>query len=128
MPGAENQQTITDWQRETFGPPADPGVVVHRALEEVVELCRLLAPTEQEQQIVDRLCGVVHHLRGNLSFGKASEELLGKAGFELADVFIVLYGAAGFAGIDLQKAIDEKMAVNRARTWRTDEAGRGYHV
>lgn len=31
-------------------------------------------------------------------------------------------------GTDLQTEIDKKMAVNRARTWKLDGSGHGYHV
>lgn len=37
---------------------------------------------------------------------------------ELADVIITALSAAGYLGIDIDKAVQEKMEINRGRTWR----------
>jgi NTP pyrophosphatase (non-canonical NTP hydrolase) len=45
---------------------------------------------------------------------------------ELADVAIFVFGLAEMTGIDLQDAVEGKLAVNRARTYR--RVGDGIHV
>lgn len=37
---------------------------------------------------------------------------------ELADVIITALSAAGYLGIDIEKAVREKMEINRGREWR----------
>ena len=37
---------------------------------------------------------------------------------ELADVIITVLSAAGYLGIDIDKAVQEKMEINRGREWR----------
>lgn len=37
---------------------------------------------------------------------------------ELADVIIMALSAAGYLGIDIDKAVQEKMEINRGREWR----------
>lgn len=37
---------------------------------------------------------------------------------ELADVIITALSAAGYLGIDIDKAVREKMKINRGREWR----------
>ena len=37
---------------------------------------------------------------------------------ELADVIITALSAAGYLGIDIDKAVREKMEINRGREWR----------
>ena len=37
---------------------------------------------------------------------------------ELADVIIVALSVAGYLGIDIEKAVREKMEINRGREWR----------
>lgn len=37
---------------------------------------------------------------------------------ELADVIITVLSAAGYLGIDIDKAVQEKMEINREREWR----------
>jgi NTP pyrophosphatase (non-canonical NTP hydrolase) len=45
---------------------------------------------------------------------------------ELADVAIFVFGLAEMTGTDLQDAVESKLAVNRARTYR--QVGDGLHV
>ena len=45
---------------------------------------------------------------------------------ELADVAIFLFGLAEMTGIDLQDAVEAKLAVNQARTYR--QMDNGLHV
>ena len=37
---------------------------------------------------------------------------------ELADVIITVLSAAGYLGIDIDKAVKEKMEINKTREWR----------
>lgn len=48
---------------------------------------------------------------------------------ELADVGILVYDIANLAGVDLNKAIRDKMAINKKRTWKIDdETGLMKHI
>ncbi len=48
---------------------------------------------------------------------------------EIADIFILLAGVAHLAGVDLEGAVERKMAVNRKRTWgEPDKQGVVEHI
>lgn len=96
----ENQQTISQWIEETFGPAGSNARVVARANEEMAELLRNVTIQDDHPAMAE----------------------------EIADVFIVLYRVATRLGVDVHEAIDRKMAVNRARKWALDGSGCGYHV
>lgn len=96
----ETQQTISEWIEETFGPAGSNARVVARANEEMAELLRDVTIDDAHP----------------------------KAAEEIADVFIVLYRVATRLGVDIHELIDRKMAVNRARRWKLDGSGCGYHV
>lgn len=51
-----------------------------------------------------------------------------KAILEMADMVIVLSHMAASLGLDLQRAVDEKMMVNKARTWVRTPEGTGVHA
>lgn len=51
-----------------------------------------------------------------------------KAIIEMADMVVVLSHMAASLGHDLQKAVDLKMRVNRARTWAITAEGTGTHT
>jgi NTP pyrophosphatase (non-canonical NTP hydrolase) len=93
----ETFDTIGAWAAHTFGCPL-PELAAARANEEMAEMLKELA----------------------LGFND-------KADIEAADVVIVLSHYARSRGIDLQKLINEKMAVNRARDWAVSKHGIGYH-
>ena len=44
-----------------------------------------------------------------------------RAALEMGDVFILLLDVASRNGIDVHKAIEDKMDINEARQWRVDE-------
>lgn len=96
----ENQRTISNWANETFGPAGSNARVAARANEELAELLRALTADDDHP----------------------------KAAEEVADTVIILYRLATRLGIDLHDEIDRKMAVNRAREWKLDNTGHGYHV
>lgn len=95
----ETQRTVARWARETFGPATNMRAAT-RANEEMAELLKAFAIDE-------------HH-------PKAPEEM--------ADILICMYRIAENLGVDLNAEVVKKMAINRARTWATDESGCGYHV
>ena len=97
----ETEQSITDWAAKTFGGEVTPAVLAVRANHEMAELLREL---------------IIH----DPSPEKIAEEA--------ADVLIVLYRIFGLCGTTAQQAIDEKMAVNRRRRWKTTGDGVGWHV
>lgn len=121
----EDQNTIGAWQSETFGPVTDGGkITVSRMFEEVVELCYAIGITQQE------LLHTVHKTMGNLVL----KEMQGKnhrtsqaIAEEMADVGIMLMGAAHHQGINLQQEIDTKMVKNRNRNWYRRDDGRFQH-
>ena len=64
-------------------------------------------------------------------FGECSELLSSEtedSALEVADCAILILDYAHRAGIDLEVAIIEKMAINRGRTWRIAPTGAMQHV
>lgn len=96
----ETQQSVYQWAVAAFGEKSSNLRVAERAQGEMDELRQKLMADDNH---VD-------------------------AGEEVADTVIVLMRLAEELGIDLQKMINEKMAVNRERTWKPDGTGVGYHV
>jgi len=95
---SESSASITQWGRETFGPVTDLKALVLRAAEEFEELSV-----------------AIDHSPGNL-------------GDEAADVAILLHRLLGELGLDLNQAIDQKMACNRQRKWAHQGDGTGQHI
>ena len=96
---AETSQTIREWGDAIFGQPQDLTVLVTRARLEMDEL---------EQAI--------------------REGDMAEAGREAADVVILLHRLAGILGLELNEQVDAKMAINRARKWKTTGDGTGSHI
>jgi NTP pyrophosphatase (non-canonical NTP hydrolase) len=99
IPMTETSETIRTWSEETFGPADDLTALVRRARLELDEL------------------------EVALRAGNNAE-----ARREAADVAILLHRLCGLCGGDLAQAVDDKMAVNRARTWTRAGDGTGGHV
>lgn len=94
-------ESVYAWQLETFGyVPALPKI--YHLEQEVLELQHDLATNSEGKRL------------------------------EFADCFILLFGAAAADGMsfeDICKAINEKMAINRKRTWsKPDEKGITNHL
>jgi NTP pyrophosphatase (non-canonical NTP hydrolase) len=96
----ETQDSICAWADATFGPAASNARIAARANTEMAELLGALTSDDNHPGAVE----------------------------EVADIVIVLYRLVRNRGGDLQAAIDAKMAINRARTWRLDGTGHGFHV
>ena len=96
----ETQESIAVWADETFGP---------------VSLFRAIVRVNEEMS--ELLTGSCYQ-----------SEVPGEISGECADILITLYRVAEYAGIDLHAAVDAKMKVNRARVWKKDGSGCGYHV
>ncbi|MGX1197431.1 MazG-like family protein [Parvibaculum sp. MBR-TMA-1.3b-4.2] len=96
---SETQQSICAWAEETFDPAKSAATLHARALPEMEELADALRTGDRQE--------VAH---------------------ELADIVILLYRVAQESGVDLHTAIDEKMAINRARQWVPADDGTGQHV
>lgn len=129
----ENQETIDEWGRTTFG--------LHHALThatrmniEVAELLSQLGTASSEDLVLDRLLRLnieVAELlsqRANLLQDENRLTTPQVDGKECADVLVVLYQVAAALGADLHAEVDAKMQVNRARTWSKTEDGRYQHV
>jgi NTP pyrophosphatase (non-canonical NTP hydrolase) len=96
----ETQEAIAKWATQTFGSAVSLSRVAARANEEMAELLRATT-------------------------GNADGKMIAQ---EAADVVIVLFRLAELCGQDLLTLVDEKMQINRARVWKKDETGHGYHV
>lgn len=94
----ETYSTIGEWAVRTFG-AGKPLACYAKLAEEFGEIARPLQKREYE-----------------------------KALYEMADVVIVLSHMATSLGLELQRAVDEKMSVNRARTWNMTPEGTAVHV
>jgi hypothetical protein len=129
----ETQQTVHQWIIDTF-PGADPESPRKsiRALEEMVELCLASGAKYRDIQAavasVLEKDGAVMSLLGGLMDVAGGTPDPDKVPAEAADVLIVLYGLAGMRGFDLHAEVDRKMAINRARRWRANGDGTGYHI
>lgn len=97
----ETQASVSTWAEETFGPSGSNARAAARANEEMAELLAELTKEEPDYR---------------------------KVADELADIVIVLYRVATKCEVGLMAEIDRKMAINRAREWRHDGSGHGYHV
>lgn len=96
---AETQQSVTEWANATFGVAGSNARVAARA-NEMAELLRAITVDDASPM----------------------------APAEVADVVIVLYRLATRLGVNLHDEVDKKMAINRARQWKLDATGHGYHV
>lgn len=130
---AETQQSVHHWIDETF-PGTDPDSPRKsiRAMEEMVELCLASGATYRDIQravatVLEKDGAVMSLLGGVIDVAGGIREP-DKIAAEAADVLIVLYGVAGMRGFDLHAEVDRKMAVNRARRWRANGDGTGYHI
>ncbi len=99
MESSEDQKSITAWGEETFGPAINPAVLVARAKVEMDELLEAVAAGDHAE-----------------------------AALETADVLILLYRVATLCGFDVNRAVDRKMAINRARRWARKGDGTGSHI
>ncbi len=96
----ETQDSIAKWADETFGRVTTDARIAARINEEMAELLRAVTADMGPEKIAE----------------------------ECADVVIVLYRLITRQGGDLFEEIDKKMATNRARVWKKDGTGHGYHV
>ena len=103
----ETQTSVTAWADSEFG-PCQPARAAERAAEEMVEFLDVL-----------RARGSVRDL--------TPEDLTAMLR-EAADITCALYRFASTLGADLSDEVTRKMVVNRARRWRPDGTGCGYHV
>lgn len=96
----ETTYTISAWANEVFGEAGSNARVAARANEEMAELLRAVTSDQPIDKVIE----------------------------EAADVVIALARLAGRNGFDLWDAAERKMEVNRARVWKADGTGHGYHV
>ncbi len=96
----ETSESISQWAEKTFGPVGNNMQIAIRANLEMAELLKELALDDMSEKAVE----------------------------EVADIVIVLSRLVERKGHNLQTVINEKMTVNRARQWRLDGNGQGYHT
>ncbi|GHF21099.1 hypothetical protein GCM10017044_15030 [Kordiimonas sediminis] len=97
-PPAETQKTIADWANTAFGPVIDQTKLVDRAAIELTEL------------------------REAVQAGQTNE-----IGHETADVLILLYRLLELNGLSVSQVLNDKMSINRQRTWERAGDGTGGH-
>jgi len=95
----ETSQTIHRWGRETFGEARSVRTYAQRAREELEELIEAIENDESSDSILA----------------------------EAADVTILLHRLAAALDGDLSDAVDEKMGINRRRSWTKSGDGVGQH-
>ena len=95
----ETSKTIAQWGRETFGDAVSVKTYALRAQEELSELIEAIESGEPDKDIAH----------------------------EAADVTILLHRITGTLGIELNDAMDTKMAINRKRDWTSSSNGVGQH-
>lgn len=95
----ETSKTIREWGDAVFGAPTDLTVLVKRARVEMDELEQALREGDHAE-----------------------------AGREAADVVILLHRLTGILGLELSEQVDAKMAINRARKWKSSGDGTGGHI
>lgn len=95
----ETSKTIREWGDAIFGAPTDLTVLVKRARVEMDELEQALRESDHAE-----------------------------AGREAADVVILLHRLTGILGLELSEQVDAKMAINRARKWKSSGDGTGGHI
>lgn len=85
--------------------------------------CKVRA--EAEELVEEGIVMLKYGTHCNTLTSKAKKELESKYlrayenyKFELADVIITALSAAGYLGIDIDKAVRSKMEINRGREWR----------
>lgn len=98
-PEQENQQSVTKWAEDTFGPAKDQTVLVTRAMTEMEELLEAVQAGDTQE--------------------------IGK---ETADIAILLWRLMELNGLDLTSEVTKKMQENRARTWAPKGDGTGKHI
>jgi NTP pyrophosphatase (non-canonical NTP hydrolase) len=96
----ETQTSMAIWAYSTFGPVTSRMAIAARANEEMAELLRALSKDDKNPKAIE----------------------------EAADVVIVLSRLFHEAAVDMWEEVERKMAINRARVWRKDGDGHGYHV
>jgi hypothetical protein len=123
----ETQESIGRWAKETF-PGGDDLSRRHfiRLLEEVAELCYAVGCHRAE--LVEAVRKAAWSLPDRGLDQLREPEPPEKIAAEIADSEIVLRVLAWRRGINLDECVDAKMAINRARRWRVNGDGTGYHV
>lgn len=94
----ETQKSIAGWCNNTFG-PASNLTIVHRLKKELDELIESVENNSESNEIL----------------------------MEAADINIILRRLCGNLGVDLDSAVDQKMAINRKREWEAFGNGDGRH-
>lgn len=97
--GKETQESISTWAEDTFGSHGSNLGVAIRANEEMAELLACLRDNDNDP----------------------------KALVEGADIIIVLMRLFSRFGVSFWDVIEDKMKINRGRTWRSTTSGHGYH-
>lgn len=131
----ETQETVGNWIHTTF-PGTDPESPrkALRMLEEAVELC--FASGASANEITAAVGKALFASRGpDFEYPAEFDDFRdvrtpepAKIPAEAADVLIVLLGVAHMRGFDLWEEVSKKMAVNRARRWKANGDGTGYHI
>lgn len=128
---SETQQSIFSWSEETFGSSS----ALATATRMNVEVAELLSDLGGHQDLIlSQLLAANNAIAEALSIRANYLEARGLLadrtpnGKECADVQVILYQVAERCNIKLSKETDEKMLVNRARSWKRNSGGRFQHT
>jgi NTP pyrophosphatase (non-canonical NTP hydrolase) len=125
----ETQGSIGRWARDTF-PGGDDLSPRHcfRLLEEVVELCLAAGASHDDVYVTADIAGEAARKKSGAGYLESRTETPERIAEEMADCAIVLDVLAERRGVDLRAEVDKKMSINRARRWRANRDGTGYHT
>jgi len=98
----ENQETVTKWGEETFG-PCHPGAIARRMAKEVQELL----------DVFERV--------GDTPVAELDSQTLTDLQVECGDIAIMLDQVAELLQVELQDVKNFKMSINRGRRWEWNE-------
>jgi len=124
----EDQFTIGKWATENFGKP-DILAVLRRSCDELLEAMEECVVSNEATRTMFKAMrlGLEHLDKYRLS-DEIIDNALDAIAFEIADSQIVNAHAATVMNVNLDKFIQEKMAINRRRKWKKNGDGTGQHV
>jgi len=129
--GDEDQKSIFNWSEQTFGPNS----ALATATRMNIEVAELLSDLGGHQdvllsQLLFANNAIAEALSVRANYLQAEGLISDRTpnGKECADVLVILFQVAERCGIDLRASTNEKMRVNRARTWKLTLGGRFQHT
>ena len=124
----EDQFTIGKWATENFGKP-NVLAVLRRSCDELLEAMEECVVSNEATRTMFKAMRLgMEHLDKYKLPDESIEAMIPTIAAELADSEIVNKHAAAVMQVDLNKFVQEKMAINRRRKWKQNKDGTGQHV